>query len=864
MRNPRPTPRRGEAGARLTLERIIPHLQGVRREGREYKALCPCHDDHDPSLSLTETADGTLLVHCLAGCPQDRVWAELLRLAGRSRPSRGRSERPASREQRPATSRESESQDLEPAGLKLAEYARAKHLNPALLQQWELHDSEWQGKPCVAIPYLNERGETVATRFRIALHGDRFRWRQGDRPILYGLWRVHEWDDELCYLVEGESDTHTLWSANLPALGVPGAATWRAEWWFPLMRFQRVVVAADSDEAGQSLVARLAETCPEAMLNSVEVAQLPCKDVSELWVRCNADASRFREAIQSLPKRPLAEFGAREEQEPAEPLLAPLGELLQRESPELEYIPLLGIPDLLARGTATLLSAYPKCGKSTMLAHASREWIRAGLRTVFLSEECLLAWKIRSEKMPELQQLIISRPAWASPERWVAELERIEPDVCIIDTIRAFGNIESEGDPAAVARAVGVFVELTRRNPRTAVVLCHHTRKTSEREPTLQDVAGAHAFAGSADGILLLSESDTHPRRRILHPIAGRLWHNREPLVLELSEDGQEYRCVGIESEVEPQSRVAQWREQVVQAIAAIGRASAEQVHKFLKEAGSPHSLRWVRTTLAALCGEGILQREGKGRRGDSFVYYLPEQIEEPDCGTGEQSINNAIPQFLNREQVCGSGLGNTSSIALPQFLNREEPQELRNCGTALIIGTSSVPQTATPPRATAEPPSANGTEPRVASGDAESEDSESVLTGEALVEAILQEFQGSRILSEREALLARLRQRQRDPVAPLSDAEVAQALELWTLAESKRFPRLVIPDYAVVERGALVWRVFIERAAGSGAIALALELLQQRPKPNGQPSLFADLDTSSSTTRASDETLHNAPTIPS
>ncbi len=81
---------------------------------------------------------------------------------------------------------------------------------------------------------------------------------------------------------------------------------------------------------------------------------------------------------------------------------------------------------------------------------------------------------------------------------------------------------------------------------------------------------------------------------------------------------------------------------------------------------------------------------------------------------------------------------------------------------------------------------------------------------------------------------------RETDAVAPLEPDEVAQVLELWTLAESKRFPRLVIPDYAVVECGASAWRLFLERAAGSGAIALARNLLQQRPKPNGQPSLFS------------------------
>lgn len=31
-------------------------------------ASCPAHDDHSPSLSVTENKDQSLLIHCFAGC----------------------------------------------------------------------------------------------------------------------------------------------------------------------------------------------------------------------------------------------------------------------------------------------------------------------------------------------------------------------------------------------------------------------------------------------------------------------------------------------------------------------------------------------------------------------------------------------------------------------------------------------------------------------------------------------------------------------------------------------------------------------------------------------------------------------------
>lgn len=41
-------------------------------------ARCPAHDDHEPSLSVSEGDDGRLLTHCHAGCSAEAVWAALV------------------------------------------------------------------------------------------------------------------------------------------------------------------------------------------------------------------------------------------------------------------------------------------------------------------------------------------------------------------------------------------------------------------------------------------------------------------------------------------------------------------------------------------------------------------------------------------------------------------------------------------------------------------------------------------------------------------------------------------------------------------------------------------------------------------
>ena len=84
----------------MTAETIAKAL-GARRAGVGWMARCPAHDDRLPSLSICDTDDGRVLVHCHAGCEQQQVISALKALGvwggaidRRSPPVRG-SVRPA-------------------------------------------------------------------------------------------------------------------------------------------------------------------------------------------------------------------------------------------------------------------------------------------------------------------------------------------------------------------------------------------------------------------------------------------------------------------------------------------------------------------------------------------------------------------------------------------------------------------------------------------------------------------------------------------------------------------------------------------------------------------------------------------------
>jgi DNA-binding transcriptional ArsR family regulator len=301
---------------RLTLDAILPHLRTKRvskRNGeRHVLACCPAHDDSKPSLSLSESPDGTLLWHCHAGCPQDAVQRELERLAG-VQPATARPIPPRRRGRTQQQAVSSDARARTPLGVRaqstLAEYARVKGLDAERLRAWGLTDLQAGG---IEIPYRNADGEIACIRYRLALEGEnRFRWRQGDTPILYGLWRLGEWaGSDTLYLCEGETDALSLWHAGLPALGIPGATAWRERWWREVEAFPRIVAIPDADQAGSQLVEKLQATCPLELTERVQVLQLPegVKDANELWQREGANAERFRNALAECAVQPLMQL----------------------------------------------------------------------------------------------------------------------------------------------------------------------------------------------------------------------------------------------------------------------------------------------------------------------------------------------------------------------------------------------------------------------------------------------------------------------------------------------------------------------------------------------------------------------------
>lgn len=60
----------------MSADALLSRLTKVRPAGAgSWVACCPAHEDRTPSLTITEAADGRVLVHCFAACAVEDVLA---------------------------------------------------------------------------------------------------------------------------------------------------------------------------------------------------------------------------------------------------------------------------------------------------------------------------------------------------------------------------------------------------------------------------------------------------------------------------------------------------------------------------------------------------------------------------------------------------------------------------------------------------------------------------------------------------------------------------------------------------------------------------------------------------------------------
>ncbi len=137
-------------------------------------------------------------------------------------------------------------------------------------------------RPCVDITYMDESHQVRAIQKRLSsADSPRFIWRRGDHPIPYGLWKLMEIRSAgFVIIVEGASDCWTLWFHGIPALGLPGASTWKPEY-ARLLEGVEAYLWIESDSGGQTFLQSVSQTLPDI---KTILAPEHAKDPSALYL----------------------------------------------------------------------------------------------------------------------------------------------------------------------------------------------------------------------------------------------------------------------------------------------------------------------------------------------------------------------------------------------------------------------------------------------------------------------------------------------------------------------------------------------------------------------------------------------------
>lgn len=160
------------------------------------------------------------------------------------------------------------------------------------------------GTAYLRIPYLQEDG-TEAT-FRKRYGQKEFRWKYGSsgKICLYGEWRLPEIREAgYAVIVEGESDTQSLWYMGIPALGVPGASMFKPKN-AAVLQDLKLYIHQEPDQGGETFFAKLCKGLKEGgFIGEVyrwSCSRLGTKDPSDLYIKHGRDeaAQQIRDALK--------------------------------------------------------------------------------------------------------------------------------------------------------------------------------------------------------------------------------------------------------------------------------------------------------------------------------------------------------------------------------------------------------------------------------------------------------------------------------------------------------------------------------------------------------------------------------------
>lgn len=285
-------------------------IEKYKITGDSLLGLCPFHKDSNPSFSV-DLKTGKW--NCFAedkGGNFVSFWAELNGIDNGTAYKQILEKYGVSREEPKQKTKEEASG---PAPYSVEQYSFEKRLPVDFLTDvCRLTTArERNGTTYLRIPYLLEGGEESTFRKRFGKKD--FRWKYGSsgKIRLYGEWRLPEFRNAgYAVLVEGESDTQSLWYMGIPALGVAGANMFKPEQ-AAVLQDLKIYLHQEPDGGGETFIKKVCRGLKEGGFIG-EVYRWSCsriipsdgtkpvKDPSDLYIKYGKEeaATLIRSTLQ--------------------------------------------------------------------------------------------------------------------------------------------------------------------------------------------------------------------------------------------------------------------------------------------------------------------------------------------------------------------------------------------------------------------------------------------------------------------------------------------------------------------------------------------------------------------------------------
>jgi putative DNA primase/helicase len=485
----------------MTIREFLSRFDKSDKKAGYWMVRCPAHDDHKPSLSVSEGDGGAILLKCHARCTPEAVVAAMrLTMA-----------------------------DL------FAE--RVNGAGRAIEATYDYRDED--GKLLFqAVRYV---GREFSQRRPDG--GDGWIWKlKGVRRVLYRLPELMAADPTTpVFLVEGEKDVDRLRAGGLVATCSPmgaGPGKWRKEYAEALAGLH-VVIIPDNDDPGREH-AKAEEQSLRGVAASVKtltLSGLPEKgDVSD-WLNAGHTVEELRKLADDGAVAGVEDLTAQADDDmpPYSGFYESLQELHDTQTEPADYV-LTGV----RRRQVTLFLSVTNVGKSTILlnhclaAAAARAWMpllpnapARPLKVLYfdgestddeLKQDTLTMLKTIGGKNDALINFIpIVEPAikgesldLSNKEHFAfvkALIARERPDIIAIDTVGSLFTLFNENDNAEVKRKVIRPLKALAKAGNCAVIGVHHIGKRGENTTDEEEAylgRGASAFGTDTRAVFTL------------------------------------------------------------------------------------------------------------------------------------------------------------------------------------------------------------------------------------------------------------------------------------------------------------------------------------------------------------------------